>query len=83
MYIYFTNIHMYRSSIGMCAYIQRERENNHQMTYIHIVDILIIAKFLLIPTTTSTHCTVYTHTDRHTDSNYTCTYRHTQTDSDY
>ena len=39
------------------------------MTYTHIVDILIIAKFLLISTTTSTHrtqtATTLVHTDTH------------------
>ena len=36
------------------------------MTYTHIGHILIIAKFLLMPTTTNTYCTVYTQT--HTET---------------
>ena len=60
--------HVQKDNRDVHIYTERERENNHQKTCIHIVDILIIAKFLLISTTTNTHCTLYTHIHRHTET---------------
>ena len=78
MYIYFTNIHMYRSTIGMCIYTQRERIIIKWLTYTLWTYLLPNSYSYPLQPAHTVQCT-YTLTDTQTATTLVHTDRHRQT----